>query len=249
MRVINFCPAVEETLRKELQLYLDESVKITELYPNQIGLNVSLVHPFEYFHAKANGAVSVQENVTNLFPSVTVLSESDNPIEEIAVNETQMSINSDLLAYFKVNNLNPTDERDVIISNETIAEIETLMSGKTEIMCLGYESRKIERISIEVWADNNIVKNRLYTIVDSFLSGSGGYKLSRKYNIDIKVDSITGNRSGNYNFDFGKTLFGGILSFDIQYLKQECIFDETTENMLKTNEIIANVDIEIEKRY
>lgn len=225
MKYLCVTPAVEEALRRVIDRHFNETVDIRTIFSNIEKINVSLIHPFEYFFARAQGATPAQ-NATGLFPSVTVISEGDNPIEVADAGRREMRISSDFAASLESELKKKTDDRGVICSPETVAAIKEATEGNQPVPVIGYQTHTTERISIEIWADNNIVKNRLYSILLSFLKGRAGEILLKEENVMILPESIVGNRSGNYNFDFGKTLFGGVVTFDVQYYTQELYFDK-----------------------
>ena len=225
MKYLCVTPAVEEALRRVIDRHLNETVDIRTIFSNIEKINVSLIHPFEYFFARSQGATPAQ-NATGLFPSVTVISEGDNPIEVADAGRREMRISSDFAASLETELKKKTDDRGVICSPETVTAIKEATEGNQPVPVIGYQAHTTERISIEIWADNNIVKNRLYSILLSFLKGRAGEILLAEENVMILPESIVGNRSGNYNFDFGKTLFGGVVTFDVQYYTQELYFDK-----------------------
>lgn len=224
MKYVCITPAVEEILRREIERHLSETVRVSEIFTNTGRVNVSLIHPFEYFFAKSQGA-NPGQRAGNLFPSVTIISESDNPIDTME-GRRSLSINEEFVRNLEAESQKRGDERSVIVSADTVKALRERLAGRTDFPVFGYQSHMSERLSIEVWADNNIVKNRLYSILLSFLRGRCAEILLKEENIDVQIESVIGNRSGNYNFDFGKTLFGAVVTFEVQYFTQELYFEE-----------------------
>ena len=90
------------------------------------------------------------------------------------------------------------------------------------------EMRRTDRISIEIWADNEQVKNEVYEVLRLFVAGSLSNELCEKYAFfDPLIDdsSVHGQRSNNYNMDFDTALSGAMISFEVNYRIAQIVFD------------------------
>lgn len=107
---------------------------------------------------------------------------------------------------------------------------------------LKINTRKTDLVSIEIWAENNELKNELYEHVRLFLSGALPRLLEDEYRIfepALFDKTITGERSANYNFDFDSLLCGSHLSFEVDYDIAQVILDTELENI--NGEIVPEV--------
>lgn len=107
---------------------------------------------------------------------------------------------------------------------------------------LKINTRKTDLVSIEIWAENNELKNELYEHVRLFLSGALPRLLEDEYRIFAPAlfdKTITGERSANYNFDFDSLLCGSHLSFEVDYDIAQVILDTELENI--NGEIVPEV--------
>ena len=248
---------LEQAISSLIHEYL-ETVDIDGLYKN-FHVEVSNSHPFASLYVHAN------MKAADLFPAIIVSTQSDDKTSEL----------SQLPADIDTVGLNENDI-DILTSN-TYGEDFIDMSGETrkagtkipglcavtskkviqnlkEIIAIqgyvyGYDikTRRTDRVGIEIWADNEQVKNELYEIVRLFVSGGLLPLLQSRYkNFDISIfdHSIHGQRSGNHNMDFDIPLSGSSISFEVNYCIRQVLVD--TE-ITKINEVIPEVKDYVQK--
>lgn len=215
--IISFTPSIEEILQFHINKYFKE-MKFSEIWQRYKSVNVSLIHPFEYFYAKLNGVESVQDELAKgkrLFPSVTVISDSESSAYSEIVNEIPCSMDKDFINELKADLKLPVDQRMYQVAESDIQKLEKLESlylVRSDVNCRNH-------IMIEIWADNLILKNRLYDLLDLFLKANGRFELGREVALEIMDGTVRGQKGAMYNFDFGKTLYGAIISFDVIFQK------------------------------
>ena len=91
---------------------------------------------------------------------------------------------------------------------------------------------------VEVWAENADVKNAIYDITRNFLFGIKRFTIQEKYGIIILEASIRGEKSGNYNFDFGFMIYGGILRFEADFsVRQYIVVSDVSTDDLEIKEV------------
>jgi hypothetical protein len=117
----------------------------------------------------------------------------------------------------------------IVASEEAIAAIRSKLV-KPEDMVYGWSVRTYRRdsISIEIWAENEQVKNQIYSDLDLFILGNLRNILISKYeNNDLKIDeeSIQGQRSGAWNIDFAVVLSGANIRFEVNYAVEQILID------------------------
>lgn len=130
-----------------------------------------------------------------------------------------------------------------VTSKDVIKELKKIVQRKGTARGHRIEMRRTDRISIEIWADNEQVKNEVYEILRLFVAGDLRHILAEKYNFfDPLIDdgSVHGQRSNNYNMDFDIPLSGAMISFEVNYLIAQVVFD--------TSEARVVNDIEAEAR-
>ena len=226
--IISFTPSIEEILQFHIQKYFKD-IKFSENWTRYKSVNVSLIHPFEYFYAKLNGIESVQEELAKgkkLFPSVTIISDSENAAYSEIVNESVCTLDKYFIEDLKNDLALPVDERMFQVAESDLQTLESLDNVnfvRSDVNCRTH-------IIIEIWADNLILKNRLYDLIDLFLKANGRFDLGRNAGLEIMDGTVKGQKGSLYNFDFGKTIYGANIDFDVIYQKVQFNSDIQVSN-------------------
>jgi hypothetical protein len=118
-----------------------------------------------------------------------------------------------------------------IISDTDFQALQTLITQNEYEYAEGCSTIRNGNISIEVWADNDEVKKKIIDVASAFFMGVKRYRINETYNIKIQEKSIHVNRSGNYNFDFGKLLYGGMITFNADYPLAQYYVDSDIEEI------------------
>lgn len=217
---INLAHDLEELICGVVRNNLFNDIKFASLYPEFGNVKVTNAHPFAFLlEAQMNDS----PQPADLFPAIVVVDDSDNkeaesdmPTLEEDVKITQLEV-TDILA--DINNQN------YIIAQSDLNILQKAVEAKTTLYGTGWNQRRKSQMVFEVWADNQKVKNRLYDILRNNLIMNGRKELYDNSNILIIENSISGQKSGNYNFDFGYILYGGILRFEITQIITQYIID------------------------
>ena len=136
----------------------------------------------------------------------------------------------------------------LIYDEERINYLKQLADSRTKgeevggIYGLKIDSRLRDRISVEVWCENDQLKDELYEHLRLFFKCSLDRLLQEKYkffNCAIFGNQVNGERSSNYNFDFDIVLTGSHLTFSVDYNVSQIILDTDIENI--TTEIFWEV--------
>jgi hypothetical protein len=101
---------------------------------------------------------------------------------------------------------------------------------KKEVMVYGYSICAYRRdiISVDIWAENIQLKNELYEQIRLFVLGDLRNKLTEKYKFfDPKIDddTVRGTRVLPFFVDFGLTLAGGNVQFEVAYAIEQNVID------------------------
>ena len=233
--IISMTPSIEEILQYHIQKYFEE-MKFAEIWERYKSVNVSLIHPFEYFYAKLNGIESVQEELAKgkrLFPSVTIICDNENAAYSEIVNETPCVLDKEFIEDLKKDIALPPDERFFQFAQSDLEKLECLENIymiRSDVNCRSH-------ITIEIWADNQILKNRIYDLLDLFLKANGRFELGRNVGIEIMDGTVRGQKGTLYNFDFGKTIYGANIDFDVIYQKVQFNSDIQVSNGVEIDEV------------
>lgn len=204
--VISKTVDIETILSNTLKQYLVDDIKINRLFPDS-EVKISSDHPFVPLLQQ----VVPEGDKYDLsgFPSITIVDTNtgkavDTPTAPLVYKITP-SILDDIRTFGRLK---------YILSKQDLLDLETLFKTNDELKAEGYENFKRSNMAIEIWTTNATVKNKLYDLVNLFLSASKWlFTLHTDYSIIIEDYTISGEKSGIYNFDFGEILYGAMIRF------------------------------------
>lgn len=109
---------------------------------------------------------------------------------------------------------------------------------KRDVMVYGYSIRVYRRdiISIDIWAENIQLKNELYEMIRLYVLGDMRNKMTEKYKFfDPKIDddTVKGTRVLPFLVDFGLTLAGGNVQFEVAYAIEQNVIDTDWNDIQK----------------
>jgi len=215
--VINIIADVEAIMIAALGDHLVDEVHFKDIYPNFGNVRVSGVHPFSILLEQQITQSTVK---VNLFPSVTLIQSTDgkNPAIPHLMQYKDVEITAAEVADITAN-------RDkYIISDVDLAALVVATQGDAIVYASGTITYMRGNFVAEIWSNNLEVKSRLYDVVRNFLLGMWKYTLNETYQVKLS-DEIRGEKSGLYNYDFGKVLYGGVLRFDADYTTIQWLAD------------------------
>jgi hypothetical protein len=232
IHVINWSPDSSEIIRSQIKKYFVEDIKFKTIYDNFGGVRVSSTHPFAHL---VNTEINGITYDGNLFPSLTIVVTSDrkNPeintptiVKDIKINAAEVA---DIVA----------NRNNYIISDADVASLQSLTANDAYVYSNGTQQERRADFVIEVWSENDKVKGSIYDVLINFLTGYRRFTIKENYDIVIVEDSITGERDGNYNFDFGKMLYGSIIRFNVDYTVAQYYVDD---EIIELNTVVHTVE-------
>jgi len=250
----------EQAIADLINKYLDK-LRIDEVYQN-FHVSVTNDHPFAHliFHDKA-------DNTADSFPAVVVTTMNDNKLPEfnnVPAQLSQVILNSsDIDVVCKnerqkmkiVNGVEvPVTKKGqpvfeqipgycIVTDKNAIDELKKIADEQNGVYGLQLNTRKRDAISIEIWCENNQLKNELYEQLRLYLSLGFERDLYREYKIfdpAVFEHTVHGERSNNYNMDFDVILYGSHLTFDIDYNVAQIIIDTEIEPEKKIEVEVEN---------
>ena len=228
--IINAVYDLEDIMIESLKNYIFNDVRFREIYPQFGDPRIGIIHPFAYL-------IDTQLNQTvtpsGLFPSVTLVDDSDTKDQQAdmaTLEDTDLRLYPIALTDISSDLADPVSGKGggkkYIISQKSFDALQKIsQTPGAQLYATGMNQRRRTSIVSEIWDRNPIVKNRLYDIVRNFLIGTGRFTLYREKDILIDETSISGQKSGNYNFDFGYMIHGGILRFEAVHIVQQFVVD------------------------
>ena len=235
---------LEQAIKSLIHDYL-ETVDVDEIYRN-FHVEVTNSHPFAslYLHNNSKAADS--------FPAIVVSTQNDGKTAQLS--QLSAEIRTVGLTAADIENLTSNkykkDFTDITgkkhkagekipgycaVTSKRIKE-ELIKAAEETGYVYGYDvtARRTDRIGIDIWADNDQVKNELYEMVRLFVTGGLPIVLSAIYSdFDPSIfdDSLNGQRSGNYNLDFDVQLSGSMITFDVNYCIKQIIIDTAIQTI------------------
>ena len=208
--ILTKIPVSEDILVKAIRDYL-RAMRFGEMYPHHANVNVSNDHPFERL-------LDTEGAAPDLFPAITVVASSDGEAPGMGKNwTTETLLPADVPADF--------DAAGWFLADSAAADLRTALATFGQVFGLSHSTTWRDSVSIEIWTENLQVKNDLYTLIHGFLVGPHALDLKRDQGLTIFSGQVQGQRSGYYNFDFGRVLYGARISFQADYSVIQSVYD------------------------
>ena len=128
----------------------------------------------------------------------------------------------------------------LIYDKERIDELKQLADSRTVgdeiggVYGLKIDTRKRDKVSVEIWCENDQLKDELYEHLSLMFTCSLDRILHEKYKMftpSIFGQNVQGERSSNYNFDFDVLLSGSHITFEVDYNVSQIILDTEINNI------------------
>ena len=108
--------------------------------------------------------------------------------------------------------------------------------GETEGMVYGIKTnaKRRDKISVEIWCENNQLKNEIYEHLRILFTTTIEEVMCEMYEIFDPVifdNSVSGERSSNYNYDFDTILCGSHITFEVDYSVSQILLDTSINNL------------------
>ena len=212
-------PLILEQIVKDALIEYFQALKASEYYKNY-SINITNEHPF---------SLMLPDFAYNrsLFPSIVISTVNDNkPSELNMLSETRKLI-------LVKEDLEELEKHGYMVCDEVIKELEEVFKTHTEIIGVTKIIRRQEKIAIEIWSENIQLKNELYELIRLFIAGNMRDAMAKyrdNNNLVIFDHTLEGDRSGNYNYDFGVTLVGARITFNADYFIEQSVVDTELKN-------------------
>lgn len=219
-------PVVEEILVQRLNVYFKETLKWDNLFPKFPYIRINNEYPWvPYMTDKSlfteNGIDLNKVNET-LFPSVTIVNSQDIKATEKVIDIKKTTLEKDDLADF----IDQAATEGYSIAPEALQVVTDHFDTNDFLYGLNIVSQRRDTINIDITTDDDTsIKNRIYSFIGLFLIGHGAKDLKTDLDIEIIIPSVSGGRSGIYNIDFGRTLRGSTIQFEVDYNISQTMYD------------------------
>lgn len=249
---------LEQALVDVVKRYIDRQ-QFDRVYDN---FHISVVneHPFAHMIIDENARAadnfpsvvitsqsdSKPTDLMNVPPQVKGIGLTSNDIDDLIAStkryKTKIGENGEVIPVIKKGA--KVEERIpgyvLVYDDTTIDHLKSIAdsrtSGETEGMVYGIQidTRRRDRVSVEIWAEQNQLKNEIYEHLRLLFSSSLERTLQELYSFfdpSIFDTSVNGERSSNYNFDFDCILCGSHITLEVDYNVSQIILDTEIENI------------------
>lgn len=263
---LNMGFVLEQALVDVVKRYFDRQ-KFDEVYGN---FHISVVneHPFAHLivdsHARASDSFpsvvittqsdSKPSDLTNVPPQTFAVGYTSEELDKfLSINmreKTKIDEEGNVVPVKKKGEIQKEkipgfvfviDEKSINQLKE-IADSRTTEESAGEVYGIKVDTQRRDHVSIEIWSENNQLKNELYEHLRLMIASSLDYILHERYSMfgpSISDSSVNGERSSNYNFDFDCVLCGSHITMDIDYTVSQIILDTDVQSL--SYEVITEV--------
>jgi hypothetical protein len=233
---------LEQIIVKALRDYF-QTVGIADFYKG-VTVSVTNKHPFARLLLNSINGTKPQ---ASLFPAIVVATESDGKPGEL---EGLVDVSGVRLTIEDVtpgeNGKSPLEEKGyMMMTPEKLAAIKAAIEENGQVYGVSNYIRCSDHIAIEIWAENVQLKNELYELIRLFVCGfmkESFEKLYAENNFSLFDDTVRGQRSNNFNVDFGVDLSGAMITFDADYIIEQTVIDtDLVDENIDVMEVINHV--------
>ena len=212
------------SLEKEILTPLKEfiqSVGFSDKFPNFGKIRISTTHPFSLLLLESLSNVKAP---VDLFPAITVADTSgteDNMT--LARDDENYILRQEEIARWRIN-------ENVITSEENFDMLQSHMDKHgdvSDVPARKLSTRSRRMVDFNIWGENHDLVSIIYDIVESFVTihptegkpddwprveGTDDDMVDEDLCSYVQSGPITGRRSGDINVDFGRILYGAVVS-------------------------------------
>jgi hypothetical protein len=219
---------LEQITVKALQDYFN-IVDIAGFY-DKVMVNVTNKHPFGRLMLNSINGKNPQ---ASLFPCVVVASLEDEKPDEltdlIEVGGIEMLPDDVNPPPAQPGAKSPLEEYGyLMLTPQKIKAIQDAVNSAGRVYGVSSRIHRRDRVSIEIWSENIQLKNELYEAVRLFVCGfmkEAFEKLYEESGFALFDNSVHGERSNNFNSEFGIELWGSYITFEADYTIEQTVID------------------------
>jgi hypothetical protein len=222
---------------------LDEyihTIQIDKTFKN-FHTHVTLRHPFAHLfaekdlkaadHFPAIVVSTYDEGKPSELDGLRPVMQGSSELDAVGINGEDIDVILDVEETVTVKGKKEKHQKPgipIVASPDAIKTIRETLEKQDMVYGNSVRTYRTDNISIEIWAENEQVKNQIYEDVRLFTLGSMRNILFSKYeNNDLKIDeeSIRGQRSGAWNIDFAVPLAGANIRFEANYAIEQILIN------------------------
>lgn len=181
----------------------------SNLLPNFKNVRVSAEHPFINFLYNEEQGLDYD---FNLLPSVTITdSNSDETLDTLSMGYEAVNVDAAYVSSLAGAVFNPSNNQGFLVtSTENMNRLEAATAGGAVLAGTKRFMTLHHTIELSIWADNKNVTSLLYEAINNFTMSY----MDEMHTLGIDFIGISGKRSGDFNTDFGRLLWGATVVFN-----------------------------------
>ena len=184
-------------------------VGFDNLLPNFRGVRVGAEHPFTMFlYDETQG----NDHDWNVLPSITLTdSAEDETLDTLGIGYESEQIGPQYLGELLSSLFNPSDNTGYLVTSPlNVTNLQNAVNAGNVLQATRRWMTQRHTIDIDIWAENKNVTSLLFDLVNTcFLD-----IMDQLHLVGIDFIGISGRRSGDFNLDFGRLLWGSSLTFN-----------------------------------
>lgn len=199
-----------------MKQHFDENIKWGSIYREYRNLSISKIHPFVRMLSDTD-----TNKPKDVLPAVAVALLEDNGVNAVLDRgEETIEITTAILQELEDQKYNLN--RENIFDN-----LYKLIGGGSKIFAQKVNRRFNQNLVIEIWTDNDIIKDVLYEGIKDFFD----FYLGTMFDLGMENVSLNGRKDGDYNFDFGTVLYGASITVSFNIANMVFIVDTAMEEI------------------
>jgi hypothetical protein len=234
---------LEQIMVKALQDYFN-TLGLAGFYKN-VTVSVTNKHPFARLLLNS---INGEKPQASLFPAVVVATLEDEKPGEMAglIESGGIELLPEDVNPSEPGAKSPLEESGyMMMTSAKYQGIREAVNQKGRVYGISSRIRRQDRVSIEIWAKNIQLKNELYEVVRLFVCGFMKESFEQLYeenNFSLFDETVHGQRSNNFNGDFGVDLWGSYITFEADYTIEQIVIDtEIDDGNIDVMEVINHV--------
>lgn len=188
---------IDEKIVEMLKTYFFDDIDFKSKYKRFGNLNITKIHPFARLLSDMT-----KNKLRDVFPAISVAL-IDDTSNDIVLNRgiDKIEFTSSLLRELD-------DQKYSLNRDQVFRALRKILSTGKKLYATQINRRYVQKIVIEIWSENDIIKDMLYEGVKDFID----FYSKTLYDLGVENITVSGKKDGDYNFDFGTVLFGSMVT-------------------------------------
>jgi len=189
-------------------------------------LNIGKVHPFARLLSDTR-----RLRWQDVMPSISIAMVDDNT-NDLAIGKDAVVVE---ITQALVQELE--DQKYSLNRQQVFRDLYKILDAGTTLYGLQTNRRYQAKISMEIWADSDVVKDALYEGTKDMLD----FYAKALYDDGAENITVTGKKDGDYNFDFGVMLYGSNVTMTYVIANMTFYIDTEVQQIASINHYVEQI--------